>query len=148
MTDSAGLPPQWSIPLPNTATEDRGEIRRAYDPLRHPELGYQGCQTLYEAFRRGQTLNPLGPCLGFRAVSTNGMATPFIYSSYTEVVARVDAFAAGLDTLKLSLPTDDNLTLVRSSEFFARKITSKMQEGIQPSHPLLHPSSFSRLVCT
>lgn len=103
---------QYSIPLPNTSTKSRGEIRRCYDPLRHPELGYNGCQTLYEAFRRGQMINPLGPCLGFRAVSSNGMATPFIYSSYTEVLSRIDAFAAGLDTLNLCLPTDDNLTLI------------------------------------
>jgi long-chain acyl-CoA synthetase len=105
---------QWSTVVPNTSTESRGDIRRNCDPLRNPELGFQGCQTLYEAFRRGQTLNPLGACLGFRAVSTNGMATPFIYSSYTEVQARVNAFAAGLDTLDLVRPTDENMTLVRS----------------------------------
>ena len=83
--------------------------------MRNPELGFQGCQTLYEAFRRGQALNPLGACLGFRAVSTNGMATPFIYSSYTEVLTRVNALAAGLDTLNLVRPTQDNMTLVSTS---------------------------------
>ena len=103
---------QWSTVVPNTSTKDRGDIRRCFDPLRNPELGYNGCQTLYEAFRRGQSLNPLGACLGFRAVSTNGMATPFIYSSYTEVLARVDAFAAGLDTLELVPKTADGMTLV------------------------------------
>lgn len=104
---------QWSTIVPNSSTDTRGDIRRNGDLLRHPELGFQGCQTLYEAFRRGQTLNPLGACLGFRAVSTTGMATPFIYSSYTEVLARVNAFAAGLDTLNLVSPTQDNMTLVR-----------------------------------
>lgn len=103
---------QWSTIVPNTATKDRGEIRRSGDPTRHPELGFQGVQTLYEAFRRGQTLNPLGPCLGFRAVSTSGFATPFIYSSYTEILARIDCFAAGLETLKLVPPTEDNMTLI------------------------------------
>lgn len=103
---------QWSTILPNTSTESRGDIRRNGDPFRNPELGFQGCLTLYEAFRRGKALNPLGACLGFRAVSTSGMATPFIYSSYTEVLARVDAFAAGLDTLNLVRPTDDDMTLV------------------------------------
>ena len=106
--------PQWSTVVPNTSTATRGDIHRSRDPLRHPELGYKGCRTLYEGFRRGQTLNPLGACLGFRAVSTNGLATPYIYASYTEVLARVDAFAAGLDTLNLVPPTDDNMVLVRN----------------------------------
>lgn len=105
---------QWTTIVPNTSTDSRGDIRRNGNPLRHPELGFQGCQTLYEAFRRGHALNPLGPCLGFRAVSTTGMATPYIYSSYSEVLARVNAFAAGLDTLDLVLPTHDNMTLVRA----------------------------------
>ena len=103
---------EWSSIVPNTATKDRGEIRRS-DHLAHPQLGYMGCRTLYEAFRRGQALNPLGACLGFRAVSTNGLATPYIYSSYTEILARVDAFAAGLDTLILLTPTSDKIVLVR-----------------------------------
>jgi long-chain acyl-CoA synthetase len=62
----------------------------------------------------GHELNPLGACLGFRAISTSGLATPYIYSSYTEVLARVDAFAAGLDTLNLVPPTedDDNMVLL------------------------------------
>jgi long-chain acyl-CoA synthetase len=105
---------QWSTVVPNTSTETRGDIRRNGNPLCHPELGFQGCQTLYESFRRGQALNPLGPCLGFRAISTNGMATPFIYSSYTEILTRVNALAAGLDTLNLVRPTQDNMTLVRT----------------------------------
>jgi hypothetical protein len=104
---------QYSRVVPNTSRDDRGDIRRHRDPLTYPALGFLGCQTLYEGFRRGQATNPLGSCLGFRAVSTNGMATPYIYSSYTEVLARVDAFAAGLDTLNLVPPTDDNMVLVR-----------------------------------
>jgi len=114
---------QWSTIVPNTSTSSRGDIRRNGNPYRHPELGFEGCQTLYEAFRRGQTLNPLGPCLGFRAISTNGMATPFIYSSYTEVLTRVNAFAAGLDTLNLVGPNEDQMTLVRK---------------YPPVHPPLH----------
>jgi hypothetical protein len=106
---------QWSTVVANTSTESRGDIRRSGDPTRHPELGYKGCHTLYEGFRRGQALNPLGACLGFRAVSTSGLATPYIYSSYTEVLQRVDSFAAGLDTLNLVPLTEDNLTLVSSS---------------------------------
>jgi hypothetical protein len=80
--------------------------------LRHPELGFNGCQTLYEGFRWGQALNPLGACLGFQAVSTSGLATPYIYSSYTKILARVNSFAAGLDTLNLVPSTEDNMTLV------------------------------------
>ena len=104
---------QQSIIVPNTETETRGPIRRTGDPLLHPQLGYMGVRTLYEGFRRGQALNPLGACLGFRATSTNGMATPYIYSTYTEILARVDALAAGLDSLKLVPPNEDKMTLVR-----------------------------------
>jgi long-chain acyl-CoA synthetase len=107
---------QWSSVVPDSSTKDRGEIRRYGDVTRHPELGFEGCRTLYEAFRRGQQLNPLGACLGFRAISTNGMATPFIYSSYTEILARVNCFAAGLDALTLVPPTaeqgEDSMVLI------------------------------------
>lgn len=78
----------------------------------HPELGVHGCRTLYEGWRRGGQLNPLGPCLGYRAISTTGLATPFVYSSYTECLARVDAFAAGLDHLGLLSPNEDNLKVL------------------------------------
>lgn len=91
---------------------ERGDIRRGLEG-KHPELGFNGCRTLYEGFRRGHQLNPLGACLGFRAISTNGLATPFIYSSYTEILARVNAFAAGIETLNLVPPTkEDNMVLL------------------------------------
>ena len=102
----------WSVALANTATRDSTPIHRNYDPDCVPQLGYLGCQTLYEAIRRGAAVNPLGPCLGFRAVSSSGEATPFIYSSYTEVVARIDAIAAGLDSMNLVTPNDDGLKLL------------------------------------
>ena len=70
---------------------------------------------MYECFRRGAALNPLGACLGFRAVSTSGLATPYIHSSYTEVIARINAFAAGLDTLNLVSPNEDGMVLVRTN---------------------------------
>jgi len=105
--------PQLSTIVPQTSRKnERGNIRRG-ETGKHPELGYKGCRTLYEGFRRGCELNPLGACLGFRAISTNGLATPYIYSSYTEVLARVNAFAAGLDTLNLVPPTpDDEMVLL------------------------------------
>ena len=103
---------KYSVELPDTSTSDRGGIRRG-DVLTHPELGVDGVQTLYEGLRRGLALNPLGPCLGFRAMSSSGFPTPFIYSSYTECVARVDAFAAGLDCLDLVEPNPDGMILVR-----------------------------------
>jgi long-chain acyl-CoA synthetase len=46
-------------------------------------------------------------CLGYRAVSTTGFATPYIYSSYTECLSRVDTLAAGIDTLDLVGPPSD-----------------------------------------
>lgn len=102
--------PQWSTVVPNTARDDRGDIRRCFDPTLNPQLGYHGCLTLYESIRHGASVNPLGPCLGFRAVSTSGFATPYIYSSYTECLARIDAFAAGLDTLGLVEPNSENMS--------------------------------------
>ena len=104
--------PIWSTIVPNTARTDRGDIRRCFDPTVHPEMGVHGCRTLYEGFRRGVELNPLGPCLGFRAVSSSGFATPFIYTSYSECLARIDAFAAGLETLGLVQPNEDNLIVL------------------------------------
>jgi len=103
---------QWSIELPSTSRPDRGNVRRSYNPTGAPQLGCAGCLTLYEALRRGRDVNPLGPCLGFRATSTRGLATPFVYSSYVEVVARVDAIAAGLDSLNLVARNDDGMLLL------------------------------------
>jgi long-chain acyl-CoA synthetase len=108
----------WSTIVPHTSRKDRGDIRRAGDPEVHPQLGVSGCRTLYEAFRHGQAINPMGPCMGFRAVSTNGFATPFVYSSYTECLARVNSFGAGLERLKLVEKNEDGIMVVSPSEGF------------------------------
>ena len=108
---------QYSFEVPNTARNDRGPIFRG-SPTATPELAFEGCYTLYEMLRRGRDVNPLGPCLGFRAVSTSGYATPFVYSCYTECVARVDTLAAGLDTMALCPRTDDGLILVSFDRLF------------------------------
>lgn len=101
----------WSTVVPHTSRDDRGEIRRAGAAV-HPQLGIEGCRTLYEAFRYGQSINPMGPCMGFRAVSTNGFATPFVYSSYTECLARINAFGAGLERLKLVQKNEDGIMVI------------------------------------
>jgi long-chain acyl-CoA synthetase len=108
---------QWSTEVPQTETSERTPIYRSCDALDGPKLAVDGCRTLYEALRRGHEINPLGPCLGYRATSTTGFATPYIYSNYNEVVARVDAVAAGLDTLKLVDRNDDGLLLVRHYKY-------------------------------
>ena len=105
----------WSTEVPHTATLDKTAIFRSCDTLDTPKLAADGCRTLYEVFRRGHQVNPLGPCLGFRATSTSGFATPYIYSSYNECLARVDAIAAGLDTLKLVERNEEGLLMVRRS---------------------------------
>ena len=115
MTDETTVVRQWSTEVPHTTTSDRTCIFRSPDTLETPKLGSDGCRTLYEVLRRGHQINPLGPCLGFRAISTTGFATPYIYSNYNEVIARVDAIAAGLDTLKLVERNEDGLLLVRLS---------------------------------
>ena len=104
---------KWSTPIPGTETPNSTPIHRSYFPEESPNLGCLGCQTLYEALRRGQSISPLGPCLGFRAVSAHsGFATPYIYSTYTEVVARVEAIAAGLNDLGLLKRNEDGMLLV------------------------------------
>jgi len=119
----ASNPPQqqWSTEVPLTSRNPthpsggRGNIRRSHDPLASPSLGANGVRTLYEAMRRGRDINPLGPCLGYRATSSNsGFATPFVYGSYGECVARVDALAAGLEKggEKLLDKNDDGMLLL------------------------------------
>ena len=100
-----------SIALPNTETPTTTAIYRCANTDFNPTLGIHGCQTLYEALRRGAEINPLGPCMGFRAVSTTGFATPFVYSTYTEIVARVDSIAAGLKDLDLLKRNEDGLIM-------------------------------------
>lgn len=103
---------RWSIEVPNTSTSNATAIHRSFNPKLSPSLGANGCQTLYEALRRGVSINPMGPCLGFRATSRSGQATPFVYFSYTEVLARVDAIAAGLHDLNLVKKNEDGLSLL------------------------------------
>jgi len=51
----------------------------------------------------------------FRRSSNSGYATPYVYNSYGECVARVDAMAAGLDKGGENLldRNDDGMLLVR-----------------------------------
>eukprot|EP00579_Thalassiosira_antarctica_P001854 CAMPEP_0201869920 /NCGR_PEP_ID=MMETSP0902-20130614/3247_1 /ASSEMBLY_ACC=CAM_ASM_000551 /TAXON_ID=420261 /ORGANISM="Thalassiosira antarctica, Strain CCMP982" /LENGTH=682 /DNA_ID=CAMNT_0048395485 /DNA_START=6 /DNA_END=2054 /DNA_ORIENTATION=- len=114
-------PNQWSVEVPQTSrlpthpSGGRGNIRRSHDPLASPTLGADGVRTLYEALRRGRDINPLGPCFGYRATSSNsGFATPYVYGSYGECVARVDALAAGLEKGGENLldKNDDGMLLI------------------------------------
>lgn len=101
--------PPWSTIWKDTDRPgERGHIRTAANPKVGPELSYHGCQTLYDGLRSlGLARNPLGPCLGYRAVSTTGFATPYIYTSYTECIAQMDSLAAGLDALNLIHDPED-----------------------------------------
>lgn len=112
MTSDSNNTDLWSTVVQDTSRTDRGDIRRSGDPTVHPELGVNGCRTLYEAMRCGEAINPMGPCMGFRAVSTNGFATPFIYSSYTECLARIHSFGAGLERLQLVERNDDGMMVI------------------------------------
>lgn len=109
---------KWSTIVPQTDRPgERGCLRRCFNPLLHPHLGIHGCRTLYETLRHGVAANPLGPCLGYRAVSTTGFATPFIYQSYREILARVESLAAGLEALDLVPPiAQDDPLLLRNSQ--------------------------------
>ena len=103
------MSPSWSRIVPQTDRSDRGEIRRCHNADFDPTLGVHGCRTMYEAFQHGAAINPMGSCMGFRATSTSGVATPFIYASYTECLARINVLAAGLEVLELLRPNEDNL---------------------------------------
>ena len=104
----------YSLEVPQTGTSTTTPIRRHPNPNTSPQFAVKGCRTLYEVLRRGQSISPLGPCMGYRAVSTtDGAATPYIYSSYTEIVTRVDAIAAGLEKLGIVERNEDGLLLVR-----------------------------------
>ena len=92
----------------------RTAIRRSANPSASPELAYKGCYSLYECVRRGKDIAPMGPCLGYRAVSTSGAATPYVYCNYTEIVARIDAIAAGLQRLHLLTERNDSGMLLVS----------------------------------
>ena len=110
---------EWSTIVPHTDRPgERGCLRRSFNHRLHPELGVHGCRTLYETLRHGVAANPLGPCLGYRAISTTGFATPYIYQSYTEILARVEALAAGLEALDLvpPIPQDDPMLLRNNSQ--------------------------------
>mmetsp|Transcript_16448 Transcript_16448/g.32685 ORF Transcript_16448/g.32685 Transcript_16448/m.32685 type:complete len:690 (+) Transcript_16448:36-2105(+) len=91
-----------SAAIPNTGTPSRSLIRRSVaHPDAGPRLSLDGCHTLYECLRRGAVESTLhGPCLGYRAVPlANGgdaVATPYVYSTYGEVLTRVDNLSAGL----------------------------------------------------
>lgn len=54
--------------------------------------------------------------IGHRHSSNSGFATPYVYNSYGECVARVDAMAAGLEKGGENLldKNDDGMLLVRS----------------------------------
>ena len=54
-------------------------------------------------------------CTSFLLSSNSGFATPYVYGSYGECVARVDALAAGLERggEKLLDKNDDGMLLVR-----------------------------------
>jgi hypothetical protein len=97
----------------------RTAVRRSANPSASPELAYKGCYSLYECIRRGKAIAPMGPCLGYRAVSTSGAATPYVYCNYTEIVARIDAIAAGLQRLHLLTERNDSgMLLVIYVSFF------------------------------
>lgn len=74
----------WSVEVLNTSRTaahplgGRGNIRRSHDPLASPTLGANGVRTLYEAMRRGRDINPLGPCLGYRA-------TRYIFMKFLDI---------------------------------------------------------------
>jgi long-chain acyl-CoA synthetase len=102
-------PSYYSTVIPGSDRKGgRTAIRRSANPLASPELAFKGCYSLYECIRRGRDISPMGPCLGYRAVSTSGSATPYIYCSYTETVARIDAIAAGLQQLHLLTERNDS----------------------------------------
>mmetsp|Transcript_10719 Transcript_10719/g.29535 ORF Transcript_10719/g.29535 Transcript_10719/m.29535 type:complete len:686 (+) Transcript_10719:30-2087(+) len=155
---------QYSTVLKDTDVPNvHGEIRRSWKEDLVPVMGHVGgSQTLYESFRHGARINPLGPCLGFRAVSTSGMATPFIYSSYSECLARVNAFAAGLDELNLLNTKSDfkclglymkncmEWVMAEHAAFSVGGVTVPLYDTLGPNtvHFVLEQTETQTVVCT
>jgi long-chain acyl-CoA synthetase len=109
MTTNSERSSVYSTVIPGSVnTVGRTAVRRSANPSASPELAYKGCYTLYECIRRGRDIAPMGPCLGYRAISTSGSATPYVYCNYTEIVARIDAIAAGLQRLHLLNERNDS----------------------------------------
>ncbi|CAM9104467.1 unnamed protein product [Ascophyllum nodosum] len=105
----------YSIVIPNTATAERGAIRRCGLPQSVSQgivLAFNGAHTVYENFRRGVRVNPDGPCLGRREVDSAGNATPYVFETYREIEERIDHFASGLEEERLTLPNPDGMKLL------------------------------------
>ena len=94
----------YSVAVPGTATRTSTAVRRCPGPA-GPELSLRGCLTAHEAFVRSATERPGAPCLGWRPVDDNGVAAPFVFETYSEVLFRVKCFGAGLRELGLLEPS-------------------------------------------
>ncbi|CAM9453232.1 unnamed protein product, partial [Heterosigma akashiwo] len=102
----------YSITVPGSETETAGAIHRANFDGVGPELSLFGCYTTYETFRRGVSLFPQNPCLGYRAIDAHGQASPYIWYTYAQVAARADDLGAGLMHEGLMPPNEDGMRLL------------------------------------
>eukprot|EP00618_Florenciella_parvula_P031532 CAMPEP_0119467888 /NCGR_PEP_ID=MMETSP1344-20130328/1878_1 /TAXON_ID=236787 /ORGANISM="Florenciella parvula, Strain CCMP2471" /LENGTH=682 /DNA_ID=CAMNT_0007500301 /DNA_START=61 /DNA_END=2109 /DNA_ORIENTATION=+ len=96
----------FSIIVPNTVDATSGPIRRnAINST--PQLAVDGARTVYEAFRRGATINPDGACLGWRPIDSEGVAGPYVFMSYDETTARIDALATSMGRRNMLPPSEE-----------------------------------------
>jgi len=69
-----------------------------------------GCRSAYEVFRHGALVSPGGACLGWRPLDTHsGDLGPYVFSTYREVLARVDALHSALAARNAWAPNDEVL---------------------------------------
>ncbi|KAK8814106.1 hypothetical protein WA158_007968 [Blastocystis sp. Blastoise] len=69
---------------------------------------YFDCETLFDNFHHGLSINPNGNCMGFRVVDIHGQAHEYFFLTYIQIWERVQNFASGLlyyELVPLSIDT-------------------------------------------
>jgi len=70
------------------------------------------CRSTYESFRHGGMVNPGGACLGWRPVDSAGIAGPYVWVTYAEALARVDALHAAFAARGALASNEDGMPLL------------------------------------
>eukprot|EP00808_Paulinella_micropora_P017735 g1616.t1 len=99
-------PKKYAVPVPDSAKPGHTPIYRANLPF-GPEVSSEAAFTLHENFLHGVSVNPNGPCVGWRPIDAKGKAGDFLWLTYLETFQRIQHFAAGLEKLKACPVNED-----------------------------------------